>query len=59
MIYGVVNLRREATLPLEVDNSNGQWQIDREAFPEGNHAAVQLMQAKNHVVAECNRVFST
>jgi clan AA aspartic protease len=27
MIYGVVNLRREATLPLVVSNSNGQRQI--------------------------------
>jgi clan AA aspartic protease len=27
MIYGVVNLRREATLPLVVGNSNGQRQV--------------------------------
>jgi clan AA aspartic protease len=27
MIYGVVNLRREATLPLVVSNSNGQRQV--------------------------------
>lgn len=27
MIYGVVNLRREATLPLVVGNSNGQPQV--------------------------------
>jgi clan AA aspartic protease len=27
MIYGVVNLRREATLPLVVGNSNGQRQL--------------------------------
>jgi clan AA aspartic protease len=27
MIYGVVNLRREATLPLVVANSNGQRQV--------------------------------
>jgi clan AA aspartic protease len=27
MIYGVVNLRREATLSLVVDNSNGQRQV--------------------------------
>jgi clan AA aspartic protease len=27
MIYGVVNLRREATLPLVVSNSNGQREV--------------------------------
>ncbi len=27
MIYGVVNLRREATLPVVVGNSNGQRQV--------------------------------
>jgi clan AA aspartic protease len=27
MIYGVVNLRREATLPLVVGNSNGQREV--------------------------------
>jgi clan AA aspartic protease len=27
MIYGVVNLRREATLPLVVGNSNGERQV--------------------------------
>jgi predicted aspartyl protease len=27
MIYGVVNLRREATLPLVVANLNGQQQV--------------------------------
>jgi clan AA aspartic protease len=27
MIYGVVNLRREATLPLVVGNTNGQQQV--------------------------------
>ncbi|MFM2303517.1 MAG: hypothetical protein RLZZ135_926 [Cyanobacteriota bacterium] len=27
MIYGVVNLRREATLPLVVGNSSGQRQV--------------------------------
>jgi predicted aspartyl protease len=27
MIYGVINLRREATLPLVVGNSSGQQQV--------------------------------
>ena len=45
MIYGVVNLRREATLPLVVGNSNEQRQVIDTVIDTGFNGFLSLPSA--------------
>ncbi|MCY7277347.1 MAG: clan AA aspartic protease [Phormidesmis sp. CAN_BIN44] len=45
MIYGVVNLRREATLPIVIGNSNGQRQVIDTVIDTGFNGLLSLPSA--------------